>query len=276
MRRRNHGNRDIGIGLGLAKIIILPLLLLGVTIPEFRHNAGALAMILFGLIALVGVVALGVYLIRRTERPPLFTNTSPTTKLDALGSSSSAMSLPTPALTISDLIAQLRSVDWFKFEKVVALAYRKLGYIVARRGGANPDGGIDLTIIKDGQTSAVQCKHWKSWKVTVKEVREFLGALTDAEIKKGIFITLCGYTDDARTLAAKHGIEIVDQAGLAQMLKMSDGSFDPDVLALLKDQRKHCPKCEREMILRTASRGAGLKFWRCSAHPRCRFTMPVS
>jgi hypothetical protein len=39
-------------------------------------------------------------------------------------------------------------------------------------------------------------------------VREFLGALTDAQIKQGILITLCGYTHEARQLAAKHGIEL--------------------------------------------------------------------
>lgn len=63
-----------------------------------------------------------------------------------------------------DLIEQLRTIDWFQFEKVVDLAYRKQGYTVSRRGGANPDGGIDLVISKDGKTYAVQCKQWKTWK----------------------------------------------------------------------------------------------------------------
>lgn len=96
--------------------------------------------------------------------------------------------------TTAELLQQLRSIDWFQFEKLVALAYQKLGYTVTRRGGANPDGGIDLVIEKDGQISAVQCKQWKTWNVGVKAVREFLGALTHADIQKGIFITLRGYT----------------------------------------------------------------------------------
>src|SRR5262245_4171820 len=37
-----------------------------------------------------------------------------------------------------------------------------------RRGGANPDGGIDLVIERDGQRSAVQCKQWKTWNVGVR------------------------------------------------------------------------------------------------------------
>jgi hypothetical protein len=70
--------------------------------------------------------------------------------------------------TQQELLNQLRSIDWFQFEKIVALAYRKHGYSVTRRGGANPDGGIDLLISKNGETMAVQCKQWKAWKVGVK------------------------------------------------------------------------------------------------------------
>jgi Restriction endonuclease len=45
------------------------------------------------------------------------------------------------------------------------LNYRKQGYAVTRRGGANADGGIDLVIEMNGMRAAVQCKHWKTWNV---------------------------------------------------------------------------------------------------------------
>jgi restriction system protein len=180
-------------------------------------------------------------------------------------------------LTADDLLKQLRTIDWFQFEKLVELAYLKLGYEVTRKGGANPDGGIDLIILKDGQTKAVQCKQWKTWNVGVRAVREFLGALKDSGIEKGIFITLNGYTGEAKLLADKHGIEIINEIGLAEMLETVDAKSSPDVLSLLNDTRKYCPKCESEMILRTATKGlnAGGQFWGCSRYPRCRFTMQV-
>ena len=179
--------------------------------------------------------------------------------------------------TTAGLIEQLRAIDWFQFEKLVELAYRKLGYTVTRRGGANPDGGIDLVIEKDGQRSAVQCKQWKTWNVGVKAVREFLGALTDTRIQKGIFITLCGYSGEAKQLADKHGIEIINEAGLAQMLEATGAKSDPETISILNDPRKFCPKCESEMVLRTAKKGsgAGKQFWGCSTYPRCNFTMPI-
>jgi restriction endonuclease Mrr len=231
------------------------------------------------------VVALGVYLIRRTERRSPFSSkasttldvTTPLPQRNELTSATPVCDRVRPATT-ADLIEQLRAIDWFQFEKLVALVYEKRGYSVTRRGGANPDGGIDLVIEKDGQRSAVQCKQWKTWNVGVKAVREFLGALTDAGISKGIFITLRGYSGDAKQLAGKHGIEIVNETGLARLLESTDAQFDPEALAIIRDKRKYCPKCESAMVVRTTKKGfgAGRQFWGCSAFPRCRFKMPLS
>lgn len=66
--------------------------------------------------------------------------------------------------------------------------------------------------------------------VGVKAVREFLGALTDGGFQNGIFITMRGYTGEAQQLAVKHGIEIVDESGLAAILAATDARFDPEVL----------------------------------------------
>ena len=181
----------------------------------------------------------------------------------------------TPVLSTADLVGKLRAIDWFQFEKVVEVLYRKLGYQVARRGGAKADGGIDLVIEKDGQKTAVQCKHWKTWNVTVKPMREFLGALTDAGISRGIFVMLGGYTGDAKLLADKHNIQIINESDLVRLLEQTDARFDPVLIQALDDTRKYCPKCENEMVLRTARKGvdAGSQFWGCSSYPRCRFTM---
>lgn len=183
-----------------------------------------------------------------------------------------------PIITTTGLLQQIHSIDWFQFEKMIEFVYRKLGYEVTRRGGANPDGGIDLVIQKDGQCAAVQCKQWKAWRVGVKQVREFLGALTDANIQQGKFITLRGYTGPAMQFAKRHDIEIVTEVELAQMLESADAKLDPEVLALLHDTRKFCPKCEREMVIRVVENGPnpGGKFWGCSGYPGCDFTMPIA
>src|SRR5215469_2120106 len=119
-------------------------------------------------------------------------------------------------------IDRLRDIDWYQFERFVAYVYEKRGFKVTRKGGANPDGGVDMVIEKDGNASAVQCKQWKTWKVGVKPIREFLGALTDSKIQRGIFITLNGYTEDAKQFAEKHRIEIINETGLRRMVEGLD------------------------------------------------------
>lgn len=245
--------------------------------PPFRQAVAGIFVLL--VISAVGIVlAVGIYKLvsrRGTSGEQLtFQTSSPTPVASPPSSLAPAIAKPR---TTDQFVERLRAIDWFQFEQLVALVYRKQGYVVSRRGGANPDGGIDLVIEKSGTRSAVQCKHWKTWNVGVKAMREFLGALTDAGIGQGLFITLGGYTGEARQLADKHGIEVVNETGLTRMLEATDARSDPAALEILQDSRKLCPKCERHMVLRRASkgRGAGKQFWGCSGYPRCSFTMPA-
>lgn len=173
------------------------------------------------------------------------------------------------------LSESIRKIDWFQFEKLIAHLYISQGYIVTRKGGANPDGGIDLILEKNGERIAVQCKHWKAWKVGVAKLRELLGALSDTGISKGIIVTVSGYTMDAKDFANRNKIEILDSEQIYSMVTSAGGMENLAIRALLTDERKMCPKCESEMILRTARRGsnAGGSFWGCSRYPRCNFVL---
>jgi hypothetical protein len=250
-------------------------------VRQMLFSIGIIALAFLGIVV-VGLVFVGIFRLATPERnmrgmiSNVFAPASrvPNQKCDDYESEPERPSKPP---STSGLIEQLRSIDWFQFEKVIGHMYLKLGYNVTKRGGANPDGGIDLIIQKDGQCAAVQCKQWKARDVGVKPIREFLGALTDAGIQKGKFITLRGYTGEARQLAEKHDIEIVNEVGLTQMIESTDAQFDPEVLELLHDTRKFCPKCEREMVVRVAGKGPnpGSKFWGCSGYPKCHFTLPL-
>ena len=176
---------------------------------------------------------------------------------------------PVPELTISQ---KLRKIDWFQFEKLMELIYRHRGFTVKRLGGANADGGVDLVVESSDEKFVVQCKHWRKWTVGVRNIREFLGTLTDSQIPKGIFITLVGYSGDAKQLADKHGIQILNESDLIEMLGESGLIYSQEIFELLSDERKFCPKCEKEMILRRA-RVKGNQFWGCSNYPRCRFIL---
>lgn len=175
----------------------------------------------------------------------------------------------TPEPTISE---KLRKIDWFQFEKLIELIYQRRGFKVKRLGGANADGGIDLVVELPAERFVVQCKHWRKWNVGVRDIREFLGTLTNSQIPNGIFITLRGYTREAKQLADKHGIKILSESDIIQMLGKSGLIDSQEVSRLFSAEGKCCPKCENEMVLRT-NRLKGNKFWGCSNFPRCRFTL---
>ena len=174
--------------------------------------------------------------------------------------------------------AALRALDWYQFEKLIALLFREEGFDVRRSGGARPDGGIDLVAAKDGVTFGVQCKFWKAWRVNVKEVRAFLGALQDHKLGRGFLITMQGYTQDAKDFAVRNGIELMDEQLLLNNLGAMDWASKPAFLQLLEDETKVCPKCDSDMVLRTIKKGpkSGGKFWGCSKFPECRFTLNVA
>jgi restriction system protein len=248
-------------------------MLLTLVAPQLKQAIVAYGILGIGFLAVAGI-SFGVYKLSTQSRRGVSVERS----IDFRALSVNVGTQAKQPQSTTNLIEQLRSIDWFQFEQLVALVYRKLGYTVTRRGGANPDGGIDLVVEKGGQRTAVQCKQWKTWNVGEKAVREFLGALTDAGIQRGIYITLCGYTGHAKRLADKHGIEIVNEVGLAKMIEGTDAQYDPETLEILNETRKLCPKCESEMVLRVAKKGirAGGQFWGCSSYPRCRFTMAVT
>lgn len=187
-----------------------------------------------------------------------------------------AASATGPIATSSDGVAEaLRRLDWFQFEKVVAAIYRGYGDAVERLGGAHPDGGVDLIVTAKSGKFVVQCKHWCNWTVGVKDIRELLGTLTTSGIPKGVFVTMRGYSDEARDLGVKHGLVLLDQKQLAELIIGLGPTHGAEVLALLNDPRKFCPKCETEMVLRIAKRGvkAGKHFWGCPNFPRCDGTL---
>jgi len=281
---RRRKNDDFEFAELIAKLGGLLILVLFLVVGPKNFSAALqsiVALVICGAL-LVGVVILAIFVIRKMLRSR---NDEVEFVSDEQESQDQTFRVTLPRIEQStpqpysktDFLNQLRNIDWFQFEKLVALAYEYQGFAVTRRGGANPDGGIDLAIEKDGQRSAVQCKQWKTWNVGVKPVREFLGAMAAEKFQHGIFITLNGYYGDAKKLAESNNIEIINETGLAEMLSSLNLHEDPRALEILNDTRKFCPKCERLMVERVAEKGPnpGQRFWGCTGYPKCRFTMPI-
>ncbi len=224
--------------------------------------AGSGLIILIRIIPRVGIPTLRTYPTLRTSLPE---NLPPAARPVA-PLSASGREIP--------LATRLRSIDWFQFEKLTEIVYRRQGFLVDRRGGANPDGGVDLVLIRNAEKTAVQCKHWKNRDIGVPTIRELVGAMQDAGIAKGVLVTISRCTREAQACAARNRIEILDHANLEKLLETLGARHDPEIQQLLSDRRKFCPKCENLMVLRQTKNGqnAGRQFWGCSTYPACKRT----
>jgi restriction system protein len=220
---------------------------------------GLVYLLVVGVVVLViGVV--GFFVFRHLIRKSGQSSSPPERKVFPETSSPAAESV----------VEKLRAMDWYQFEKVVDLIYQSQGYALHRRGGANPDGGIDLIIEKNGERAAVQCKRWKKWKVDVPKVRELFGAMTHEGISRGVIVALNGFTLEAKQHAIEHNIDIVHDENLSVMIAGLSPDDQRKVVTMLNDKTKHCPKCEAVMTLHTPKAGKNWSpFWGCSRYPRC-------
>jgi restriction system protein len=168
----------------------------------------------------------------------------------------------------------IRSLSWKEFEELVGEAYRRQGYFVLENPGEGADGGVDLRLRKDCKKVYVQCKHWRR-DVGVKVVRELYGVIKAQNAAKGIIVTSGSFSADAMSFAKGKEIELVDGK---QLLALVAGVQNPPRANDSQALAKTCPRCGKEMVLRTAKKGkhAGENFWGCSGFPNCRATLPYN
>lgn len=172
-------------------------------------------------------------------------------------------------------IESIRSLTWKEFEELVAEAYRRKGYIVRENAHTGPDGGIDITLEKDGCKYLVQCKQWRSYKVGVKVAREMLGLVTSHRATGAIIVTCGKFTQEARSFAVRnHAIQLIEENQLVELVRTAQTHSHPRLVDGDKKESKKCPRCNSELVKRVARRGqrAGNEFWGCSTYPHCKHT----
>lgn len=106
-------------------------------------------------------------------------------------------------------IDSLRQMNWRQFELLAGEAFRRQGYAVEETGFGGADGGIDLLLRKNGQTTLVQCKQWQNRQVGVTVVREMYDLLAHHQAAAVKIVALGDYTSDARRFAQGKSIELI-------------------------------------------------------------------
>ena len=177
----------------------------------------------------------------------------------------------------------LRAMSWREFEMLVGEAFRRQGYAIQETGLGGADGGIDLILRKDGKTTLVQCKQWKTQRVDVKVVREMFGLMTHHAAAAVKIVAVGEYTADALRFAQGKPIELIHGAALLAMVrevqtptpaKAATATSKP-VVTITPDPKPSpnpvCPKCDGDMVQRS-NRQTKDHFWGCAKYPACRGT----
>nr|WP_229792712.1 restriction endonuclease [Rhodanobacter panaciterrae] len=121
-------------------------------------------------------------------------------------------------------IESLRAMRWSEFEMLTGEAFRRQGYAVEETGLGGADGGIDLILRKNGQTTLVQCKQWQNWQVGVKVVREMYGLLVHHKAASVKIVALGDYTTDAQRFAQGKPIELIHGGELISTVRSLQAS----------------------------------------------------
>ena len=115
-------------------------------------------------------------------------------------------------------IDSLRHMSWHQFEQLTGEAFRRQGYAIEETGLGGADGGIDLILRKNGQTTLVQCKQWQHRQVGVKIVREMYGLLLHHQAAAVKIVAIGDYTSDAQRFAQGKPIELIHGGALIATL----------------------------------------------------------
>jgi restriction system protein len=169
-------------------------------------------------------------------------------------------------------IETLRETHWSDFEELVGEAFRRKGYSVSENMIGGADGGIDLSLSKDGKLHIVQCKQWRSSKVSVSVVREMFGVMKAANAES-VFIVASGtFTKDAIAFARGLPIELIGGHELLELITDVQSNVDKSP-SIANETVSQCPKCASPLVKRIAKQGAQKdnEFLGCSSFPKCRF-----
>ena len=125
-------------------------------------------------------------------------------------------------LTANPTADKLSSLTWSEFELLVGEAFRLDGFEVEHRGGAQPDGGVDLVLRRGGEKFLVQCKQWRATRVGVAVVRELFGVMAASGATGGFVVTSGTFTDDAIAFADGRNVILVDGKILLDMIERAE------------------------------------------------------
>lgn len=142
------------------------------------------------------------------------------------------------------ILVHLRAMNEFDFQKMFAALLSVLGYHVAWIAPPGPDHGVDIIAYPDAIGALkprikVQVKHTDS-PVGRPLLQAFFGVLGHEEI--GIYVSLAGFTKEARTEARNHStfrVTLIDSDALIQLWITNYGKMTEEQKAFMRVEPVH-------------------------------------
>ncbi len=178
-----------------------------------------------------------------------------------------------PAVEWSERV--FRDIEWRRFEAVCELLFCQAGF-TAKSQSHGADGGVDIWLYSKhttGPAAIVQCKHWRSKPVGVKELREFYGVMASHKLARGTYATSSTFTVDALRFAKDNGINAMDGNRLLDQIAQRNPEQQRALLDVAYEGefwRPTCASCGVKMVERGKP---NKRFWGCFNYPKCSNTL---
>lgn len=283
-RKREHAidGADLAVQLGLLCLGLVFLVIGGIGLTKAFSVGGDLA----GSLAFTGTGVLVLAFVARTLQrksaearsrppfrppgwtPPVFPGAPVSGTPFPMFSAAANIPSPVHLWTAESILTALGEIDWYQFERFCAALLRNEGYDVVRKGGARPDGGVDLIADRGNERIFVQCKHWRTRVVKEAVIQDLLNGMAQFEATRGVIYTLHGWATSAAEAAQKHAITLVDGGELAAQALAR--LMTQQLNEILNPELHHCPNCEAPMVWHE---GTFRSLWGCSTYPRCHATL---
>lgn len=178
----------------------------------------------------------------------------------------------------------LRSIEWHRFEHLVAAYEREMGHD-AELTSFGADGGVDIVLFPAGSRTPsriIQCKAFNQQKVGVDLVRAFYGVMTMRKVPKGSFYTTGSFSNDAFSIGLENeNLDLIDGQNFLNRILRLPLSAQMRLFEIATEgdyTTPTCANCGVKMILKTAEKGrdAGSRFWGCRNFPRCKSTLKLA
>jgi hypothetical protein len=121
----------------------------------------------------------------------------------------------------SGLPSALEMAEWThaQLKSIVAAVAETDSYEVVVRGGG-AEGDLSLTRVGEGKASViVACLPAAAGPVSAKRLRELFGLVTIEEVGVGWFVSMAGFSAEARDYAQQHGLVLIGREGLREQLR---------------------------------------------------------